>query len=242
MATTLRVMLVFFVLFSAGHAVDAQETQTPPAATPQEEPRSNIRQAIHWKQLQYTCADGEKISVALSGSLAKVLFQGHQYLMKQTVSADGTRYSDEKVVWWGKGEGGFLQEDNPDGDGKMLAKDCRLVKPAEAGGIGVVTGSVSYMQRIALPPQATVEVKLQDASATGPRLIAEQKFAVGNQQVPMPFELKFDPKDIDPRHPYEVSARILLDGKVRFVSDTAYPVLTGSKPSHIEMMLRAPRP
>ena len=35
--------------------------------------------------------------------------------MKQTMSADGNRYSDGKVVWWGKGNGGFLQEDTPDG-------------------------------------------------------------------------------------------------------------------------------
>jgi putative lipoprotein len=240
MRTRQRLMLVVTALYFVGHPVDAQETQ-PPAAMPQEAPRNNIRQAIHWKQFQYTCGDGAKISVSLTDSLAKVFFQGHQYLMKQTVSADGNRYSDGKVLWWGKGEGGFLQQDTPDGDGTMLAKDCKVDKPAQPEA-GVLTGTVTYLQRMALPSQAVIEIKLQDVSLATPQVFVEKKFPAGDHQVPIPFEVKFDLAKIDPKHSYAVSARILVDDKVVFLTDSPYPVLTAGKPSHVEMILRAPRP
>ena len=65
-------------------------------------------------------------------SVAKVRTQDHIYMMRQARSADGNRYSDGKILWWGKGDTGFLQEDTPDGDGKMLVKGCILDKPADA--------------------------------------------------------------------------------------------------------------
>jgi membrane-bound inhibitor of C-type lysozyme len=101
-----------------------------PAATPN--PTNNVRPAIKWKQFDYTCEAGAKIAVYLHNTTAKVRLHDHIYMMRQTPSADGDRYSDGKVLWWGKGDTGFLQEDTPDGDGKMLAKGCILDKPADA--------------------------------------------------------------------------------------------------------------
>ena len=120
------------------------------------------------------------------------------YLMKQTVSADGNRYSDGQVVWWGKGRGGFLQEDAPDGNGAMLAKDCKQVQPEGANPF-TVTGTVTYLQRMALPPSAVIEVKFQDVfRADAPAtVIAEQKITAEGKQVPIPFELRYEPTRID---------------------------------------------
>ena len=99
-----------------------------PAATPG--PTNNVRPAIKWKQFNYTCEAGAKIAVYVHSNTAKVRTHEHVYMMRQTSSADGNRYSDGKVLWWGKGETGFLQEDTPDGDGKLLVKGCTLDKPA----------------------------------------------------------------------------------------------------------------
>ena len=104
-----------------------QEAPAAPAAPAQ--PHNNVRPAIKWTRSDYACEGGAKLTVNLHGETAKVLYQGQMYLMKQTRSADGNRYSDGKVVWWGKGSGGFLQEDTPDGDGKMIVKGCKVVKP-----------------------------------------------------------------------------------------------------------------
>jgi membrane-bound inhibitor of C-type lysozyme len=123
-----------FNLFASG-APRAQ--QTPPApdaakpvATPG--PTNNVRPAIKWKQFDYTCEGGAKITVYLHNTTAKVRTHDHIYMMRQTSSADGNRYSDGNLLWWGKGDTGFLQVDTPNGDGKMLVKGCALDQPADA--------------------------------------------------------------------------------------------------------------
>ena len=114
------------LLCVAGSSIRAQES-TPPAAPPPAKPSSQMRMAVRWKRFDYTCEGGAKLIVLLLNNSAKVHFKDSNYLMKQTPSADGERYSDGKVVWWGKGNGGFLQEDSPDGNGAIITKDCNWI-------------------------------------------------------------------------------------------------------------------
>jgi len=99
---------------------------------------------------------------------------------------------------------------------------------------------VSYLSRMALPAIAIIEVKVQDVSlADAPaKMIAKEEIAMGERQVPVPFELKFDPAKIDPKHTYTVSARILVDGELRFRSDKAYAVLTRGNPGLVEVIVK----
>ncbi|MDO9369548.1 MAG: YbaY family lipoprotein [Sphingopyxis sp.] len=86
-----------------------------------------------------------------------------------------------------------------------------------------VSGKIAYRERIALPPSAQIEVRLDDVSlADGPsRTIARQAFDADGQQVPIAFLLRFDRSQIDPKHSYAVSARITGDdGKLMFITDT----------------------
>jgi uncharacterized lipoprotein YbaY len=215
----------------------AQEPAAPPANTQAPPAHNNIRKAIPWKQFNYTCEGGSRLTVYLADPYAKVRYENKTYIMKQTVSADGNRYSDGKLVWWGKGNGGFLQEDSADGNGKMILKDCQLIPPPETAS---VTGTVSYLQRMALPPNAVIQVALLDVSQRDDteKVIAEQKLNLGQRQVPVPFTLKFDPAKIDQKHAYAVSAKITVDGKMWFATEQAYPVLTEGKPSHVELILK----
>ncbi len=140
MAAQKRVLVKWTAWASLGLALArvAPAQQTPatagdpakPATAPG--PANNVRPAIKWKRFDYTCEGGTKIALYLHNNTAKVRTTEHLYLMRQTASADGNRYSDGKVLWWGKGDAGFLQEDAPDGDGKMLVKECVLDKPADA--------------------------------------------------------------------------------------------------------------
>lgn len=106
-----------------------------------------------------------------------------------------------------------------------------------------VTGTVTYRQRIALTPSAIVEVKLLDVSrADAPAVtIAEQTIRPEGRQVPIEFELRYDPRRINPRHRYTVQARILEDGRLRFISTQAYPVITGGNSNTVEVIVNPAR-
>jgi uncharacterized lipoprotein YbaY len=97
---------------------------------------------------------------------------------------------------------------------------------------GVLTGTVTYRARIALPPNAIVQVQLADVSRmdVAATVIASQTIETKGKQVPIPYELKYDPAKIDPRMTYAVSARITIDGKLAWINDTRYPVLTREAP------------
>jgi len=97
---------------------------------------------------------------------------------------------------------------------------------------GVLTGTVTYLQRIALPPDAVIDVQLQDVSLQDvpATVIAAERYVAAGRQVPFPFELTYDPAGIDPKHTYAIAARITVDGKLRWINTQRYPVLTGGAP------------
>ncbi|MBY6197716.1 YbaY family lipoprotein [Vibrio hangzhouensis] len=103
-----------------------------------------------------------------------------------------------------------------------------------------VKGTIAYRERIALPPNAVVTIKLQDVSLqdVAAVVISEQTFTTDGAQVPFDFELSYDQTDIKAKHTYSVSARIEVDGKLRFISDTSYPVITdANQTSEVNLML-----
>jgi putative lipoprotein len=105
---------------------------------------------------------------------------------------------------------------------------CMPIVSAQNAGPGTVTGTVNYRHRMALPPDAVVDVSLQDTTlADAPaRIVGQTTIATRGAQVPIPFRIDYDPSGIDPSHRYTVRATITVDGKVLFNSPTAYPVLT----------------
>lgn len=88
-----------------------------------------------------------------------------------------------------------------------------------------VKGEVVYRERIALPPNAVLSVQLADVSlADAPAaIIGEQKVSPAGQ-VPISFEIKFDSSVIRPRMTYALQARITVDNKLMFISDTRHQV------------------
>jgi len=108
------------------------------------------------------------------------------------------------------------------------------VKPS-----GKVTGSITYRERIALPPDAVVRVALLDVSRmdVAATLIAETTI-VPQHAVPIPFELVYDPERIDPRMVYAVRATILRGDNYLFVTDTHYPVLTRGHGESVDLVLK----
>jgi putative lipoprotein len=102
-----------------------------------------------------------------------------------------------------------------------------------------IQGSVKYLERIALPPNAQLEIVLADVSlADAPyRAIAEKKINPTGQ-VPILFELNYDPKKIMINHTYAVMARITDDGRLLFINDQSYQVITRGRPNTVAMVLK----
>jgi len=107
-----------------------------------------------------------------------------------------------------------------------------------------VTGTVTWRERIAVPPDATVTVRLQDVSRMDAPavLMAEQTIATEGRQPPYAFELALDTARIDPSMRYTVSARVEQKGQLLFINDTAYPVLTQGGGYTVHLMLVRPAP
>ncbi len=104
---------------------------------------------------------------------------------------------------------------------------------------GLVTGTVTYRERIALTPGAVVEVQLRDVSYqdAAALLIAGQTISSPGQ-VPIEFAVEYRCEDIDPGNVYSILARIIeSDGRLAFINDTAYEVITHNRPDRVDMVL-----
>jgi putative lipoprotein len=90
---------------------------------------------------------------------------------------------------------------------------------------GTLDGEVFYVQRMALPPTATLKVTLQDVSlADAPAQTLASESGPIKGQVPLPFHLTYDQQQVKPGHTYTVSARIEVDGKLLLISTERYTV------------------
>jgi putative lipoprotein len=120
--------------------------------------------------------------------------------------------------------------------GFLLAGCGSEQSPATKTGNGAtLTGSVSYRERMALPPDAVVEVSLVDVSpeASPGTVIAETTVASEGRQVPIPFELRYDANRVAANRTYAVKAAIRSGGETMFETQTPVPVTTTDAPVEV---------
>ena len=100
--------------------------------------------------------------------------------------------------------------------------EVETVKPAP-GGMTVLNGTALYRQRIALPADARLAVRISDVSRmdVAAPVVAATQIATEGKQVPLAFSLSYDRGKIDARGRYSVSARIVDGaGKLIWITDT----------------------
>lgn len=132
-------------------------------------------------------------------------------------------------------ESGMIYEVHTAGDAEREMVYCADTEEAMSSELdGVLTGSVMYLQRIALPEGSVISVELQDVSrADAPaEIIATQTITTTGENVPIPFELRYDPTQIESSHTYAVRAQITVDGELRWTSTERYSVLTNDNPTN----------
>jgi putative lipoprotein len=105
---------------------------------------------------------------------------------------------------------------------------------------GVLNGEVFYRERVALPPNAVLEVSLVDVTRPGGlgELVASMQVRP-DRQVPIPFEIRYGDDDVDPRRSYAVRANILADGRLLFVNARQLRVLTHGHPNSVRILMSA---
>ncbi len=115
-----------------------------------------------------------------------------------------------------------------------LMLSCPVFAHAET-----VTGTATYLQRMMLPPGATLEVTLEDVTrADAPADVIATYTAENLGAPPYAFTLEYDPAEIQDRMSYNVRASIRHDGRLMMTTMDAYPVLTRGAGSEVEVILK----
>ena len=102
-----------------------------------------------------------------------------------------------------------------------------------------VSGEAYYLERLAAPENARLEVRLIDISRAGTPAILVGKTVVDNAgQPPYAFRIQYAPALIDPRHTYSVAARLYDGNDLLFVTDQVHQVITRGFPSTATLRMR----
>lgn len=103
----------------------------------------------------------------------------------------------------------------------------------------VVSGTITYRQKIALPPDAVVRIEIIDASERVRDFVVVAEQTIKNPgAVPIKFQINCPPDRIDPNHQYRLLARIEdSSGKALFTSSKAHPVITGGSANNLDVIV-----
>ncbi|MFW2404418.1 MAG: YbaY family lipoprotein [Gammaproteobacteria bacterium] len=118
--------------------------------------------------------------------------------------------------------------------------EAELPQPTPETGPSPITGTLTYRERIALSPEAQVEVRLLDVS-----VVDMPATTLGIARIedpglpPIDFWLEFNPANIDERNSYVVRAEIHEGDRQIFTTETAYPVLTRGAGNTVDLLLVA---
>ena len=196
----------------------------------------------------YTCDNGSHIELSLTPLAdgrpgAMLHFADGTVSLPQVPAASGALYRADEIRLHLKGDEALFE------DGKGNTRRCALgniapassqAVPAAASSFIDISGSVSYLTRIALPPDALLIVRVQDTARAGApaRTLAEQRIELAGQQVPIHVKATVDRDLIGKKARVTVSARIERQGKLLFISEKTNPALKNGQPIPVEIVLK----
>ena len=104
---------------------------------------------------------------------------------------------------------------------------------------GVIRGTATYRERMALPPGVVFEASLEDVTRAGSTAdVIGRTREDSPPSPPIPFEINFDSRRIQPKNTYVVRARILVGDSLLFTTDASHPVLTQGKGNEVSVLMR----
>jgi putative lipoprotein len=100
-----------------------------------------------------------------------------------------------------------------------------------------ITGTVSYREHMALPPNAVVDVKLVETPAAGgSREVLAQVHLKPDRQVPVPYKLELERDRIKSDRTYALQALISVDGRPWFFGSARYGL--GETSARIDILVQ----
>lgn len=135
------------------------------------------------------------------------------------------------------GEDASVSGSEPEPEPEAILDEPRT----ESSGAPIVRGSVFYRERIAMPEGSVVTVRLLDTSRSdAPAAVIGEQVIPEPSNVPVAFEIGYEPSVIDTSRSYAVAAQIEVNGQVAWRSTIHHPVLTrGAGYSAVVMVTRA---
>lgn len=101
-----------------------------------------------------------------------------------------------------------------------------------------ISGTVTYRERIALPPDAVLEIRIQDRAGD---VLADTSFQP-RAQVPITFAVEIPTARIDTSRAYALSARLeASEGRMAWETPSPEMVLTQGAPRQVDLVLQAER-
>ena len=199
--------------------------------------------------IPYICDDGSRFEANFAtddvGRPQTTLFIGGRVITLPLVpAASGALYRDGDFRFHTKGDDALFE------DGKSPMRRCTvgdgppLVAPPPAPTVPSsfvdITGSIAYLARTPLPPDAVLVIRILDSSrADAPaRTLAEQRIELAGHQAPIPFHMLVDRDLLRKNARITVAARIQRGSTLLFINDTSYPALADGKPRHVEIVLK----
>ena len=102
-----------------------------------------------------------------------------------------------------------------------------------------LTGEAAYRERIAVPPNAQVEILLEDVSrADAPAKIIGSQILTNAGQPPYAFSIDYLPSELVAGHRYNLRARLTVDNKLLFITDQSYPVFIEGQENQTKLLMR----
>ncbi|HLA96326.1 MAG TPA: YbaY family lipoprotein [Pyrinomonadaceae bacterium] len=179
----------------------------------------------------------EAVSSRTDGAFGKI------QLFKDSASAEFARYTSQDALCCPSQNSYVTYSFTTGARAVVKADDVTTEKTCQDSGGGmetqdnVVSGTVTYRQRSALPQTAVLTVKIVDVSRAdaSSTTITEQRIETAGKQVPISFDMAYDRSKIQERNRYAVQAEIRDGGKLLFITDTSYPVITQGNPRSVEI-------
>jgi len=166
------------------------------------------------------------VSFTIEYDLATILLTHTYSVRAQIFDADKLKYTSTTAY-------PVITRDSPTGSVNIVVEPVSgASRTTSSQPTGMITGTVTYLQRIALPADAQIEVILVDTSATdlAAQLGGQQLISANGKQVPIAYRLEYPIDQIDPTHTYTVQARITLGNQPLFDTPQPIAVLTQGNP------------